>query len=663
MRMARMRAALGLSTALCLGSTVAIALYVRLTPLPRAAAAAPSRILGDKGAWVADVTAGTTTRLEVTLDQVPPNLIRAVVDVEDQAFFQHHGVNVRGTARALLADLTSGRIVQGGSSITQQLAKNLFLTNDRSLLRKFRELLYAMQLEMRYDKKQILQQYLNVIYLGDGITGVGAASWHYFGRPVGALDLAQAAMIAGLPRGPELYSPVRHPQQAKMRQLQVLRAMLKRGSITPEQMLAAWREPLVVAHTRTPRTAAPYFTDAVRRSLAVHLPDVALEQAGYSVQTGLNPELQHAVNLAIAHWIVPLPGLQVAVVVQNAQTGDILAYSGGRDYRTSPYDRVRALRQPGSSFKPFVYSAALQHGWTEARTVLSAPTTFVYGGGRSVHWRVHNYADAYAHRPIDMKTAISRSDNVYAVTANLAVGPDRVRDEARQLGLTHSMAPYPALALGVFPVTPLEMARAYATFANGGYLVAPRLFQTVTDASGRTVYRQPVQRIAALPPQIAAVTTDLLQAVMRPGGTGARVAGECPPGTAAKTGTTDTDAWMVGYNGQLVCAVWVGYDRNLPLGPIASHVPAHVFADTLAAGARLHLLGTATPLPPGVVRVAIDPLSSERATSACPRRELDLFVAGSEPTVACTAHPEPRRSLIEQALASLHRVFTWFKRH
>ncbi|MCY0869398.1 MAG: penicillin-binding transpeptidase domain-containing protein, partial [Firmicutes bacterium] len=217
----------------------------------------------------------------------------------------------------------------------------------------------------------------------------------------------------------------------------------------------------------------------------------------------------------------------------------------------------------------------------------------------------------------------------------------------------------PALALGVFAVTPLEMARAYGAFANGGYLVSPRLYQTVTDASGRAIYRQPVQRIAALSPQIAAVTTDLLQAVMRPGGTGARVASECPPGTAAKTGTTDTDAWMVGYSGEIVCAVWVGYDRNLPLGPIASHIPARIFADTLRASANLHLLGSAPPLPPGVVRVAIDPQSGLRATSQCPHREWDLFVAGSEPMVACSVHPEPRRSLLDQALASLRRAFTW----
>ncbi|MCY0870512.1 MAG: transglycosylase domain-containing protein, partial [Firmicutes bacterium] len=441
MRAAKMRVALGFATALGLGSAAAIALYVRLAPLPRAAAAVPSRILGDRGAWVADVNSGSAARLEVALDQVPPDLIHAVVDVEDQAFFSHHGINVRGISRALLANVTSGRVVQGGSSITQQLAKNLFLTNDRTVLRKFRELLYALQLETRYDKKQILQRYLNVIYLGDGVTGVGAAAWHYFGRPVGALDLAQCAMLAGLPRGPELYSPVRHPRAAKIRQLQVLRAMLRQGSITPRQMLTAWREPLAVARARTPRSVAPYFTDAVERALDDRLAGVELAQAGYSVQTGLNLELQRAVNAAITRWVRPLSGLQVAVVVQNAQTGDILAYSGGRDYRTSPYDRVRALRQPGSSFKPFVYSAALQHGWTETRTVMSAPTTFTYGDGRIAHWRVHNYADTYAHRPIDMKTAVSKSDNVYAVAANLAIGPERVQAEARQLGLAHTMEP------------------------------------------------------------------------------------------------------------------------------------------------------------------------------------------------------------------------------
>ena len=637
-----------------------LALYIRLAPLPAGALLNPSRVAAAGGSILGDLVAPGVTRTEVPLIQIPLWLQKATLAVEDNSFYEHRGLNARGIARALLADLAAGRVVQGGSTITQQLAKNLFLTNDRTLWRKAREVLYALMLEAHLSKPQILADYLNVIYYGDGAVGAGTAAEYYFGKPVGMLNLAESALLAGLPKGPSLYSPIAHPAAAKVRQHEVLQAMVHAGSLSPAAARAAFAQPLHFVHRRAPDTIAPYFMNAVSQEAQARfdMSQTNLYRSGMLLHTTLDPRLQQALNQSIAHAVADHPGLQAAGVAMDVHTGDILAYSGGRDYRTSPFDRVRGRRQPGSTFKPFVYAAALDRGATAAMHMRSEPRLFVYD--RTHLYRVHNFADDYAYADIDMKQALARSDNVFAVATNLRVHPWRVMQEAKMFGLPDNMKPYPSLALGVFPVSPLELARAYAVFANGGYLVTPRFIADIRNAAGQVVKQSAPLVLRVAQANTCYILTDMMQSVMKAGGTGYRVAHLIPGPVAAKTGTTDSDAWMAGYTPDTVCAVWVGYDDMRPLSSVEAHLAAPIFASVMRAAWLAHPQGAFTR-PGDITELSIDPETGQCATSACPAREMNAFVNGTEPTVACLAHPAPDTSLAARASGVLRAFFSWIR--
>lgn len=638
-------------------------LYLRLAPLPKNAAINPSRVVSYTGSWISDLAGVGVTRQQVSLEQVPRYLLNATIAVEDTSFYSHSGFNLKGIARAMLVNLGAGRVMQGGSTITQQLAKNLFLNGNRTIWRKIQEALYAMQLETHLSKNQILTDYLNIIYYGHGATGVGTAAHYFFGKPVQVLNLAESTMLAGLPKGPTLYSPFTHYSLAKERQRTVLQAMVHAGYITQAQAHQAFVMPLhFVVHRKPVEFFAPYFTDAVSYEAQheLHFTQDALYRGGYTIKTTLNPALQKAMDKAIATYIMPHLGLQVAAVALDTRTGSVLAYSGGRNYRTSPYDRVNAMRQPGSTFKPFVYATALDKGWTASMHMISEPRTIVYGTHSVYH--VHNFADEYSYGPIDMKQAIARSDNVFAVTANMAAGPALVEETARRFGLPDDMHPYPALALGVFPVSPLQMARAYAALDNGGYLVNPHTIAAVTDEQGHVLYEAQTKHLLVENPSTSFILTDMMQSVMKPGGTGYRVAKSLPGDIAAKTGTTDTDAWMVGYTPDVVCAVWVGYDQMRPINSVQAHLAAPIFAGVMQEAIKEHPQATFTA-PKTVTKVWIDPETGQKATSACPIRELDAFAVGTDPAATCMAHPEPTASLTERALNTIRSLFSWMHSH
>ncbi len=617
----------------------------------------PSRILAQDGQVIGQLS-DQPARIPVPLQDIPLSLQEATIAVEDASFYHHRGLNFKGIARALLADLRARRVVQGGSTITQQLAKNLFLSSDRTLGRKLQEALYALDLEWHFSKKQILTDYLNVIYYGDGATGIEAASELYFGHPVSQLDLAESTLLAGLPKGPSLYSPFTDRNAAKIRQREVLQAMVRVGYLTQSAAHAAFIAPLHFAHHQSQHSVAPYFMHAAAVSAenSLHLQNNALARGGLSIQSTLNLPLQNALDQAIAKYIPARSGLQVAAIVMDPATGAIKAYSGGTNYTESPYDRVHAQRQPGSVFKPFVFTAALDNGFTAAMHMKSAPTTFQYDGGRL--YTVHNFADDYTYGQIDMKEAVAHSDNVFAVSTNLRVGPDRVIDIAQRFGLSADMHPYPSLALGVFPESAYDLARAYAIFANGGFLVQPHYFTSIRDASGHAIYQPSAARLLVESPVTCCIITDMLQNVMQPGGTGYRVSHMIPGPIAAKTGTTDTDAWIVGYTHKTVCAVWVGYDRMRPIDGVQSHLAAPIFASVMKAAYAEEPQGSFVQ-PPGVTKMAIDPETGQRATPACPIVEQDVFATGTEPTSTCSVHPDPKSGLSQhfnQFLQSIWRL-------
>ncbi|MBX5436121.1 MAG: PBP1A family penicillin-binding protein [Alicyclobacillaceae bacterium] len=631
-----------LAVPLCAGfaGTTALIAVLKCAPLPTESLINPTVVEAGDGSTLAELSFQGAHQVHVPLGLIPRTLQEATIAVEDEHFYEHHAVNPAAIARALWVDVRHGRVVQGGSTITQQLAKNLFLSQDRTLTRKLLEVLYAIRLELHESKPAILEQYLNYVYYGHGAWGVGAASELYFNKPVQQLTLAEAAMLAGLPRGPAVYSPIDHFGNAKARQRVVLQRMVACGFITQAQADEAFRQPLAIAGKRLPRWRAPYFTvtavaEAERRFA---IPREQLYQGNYQITTSLDPVLQQAAERAI-HTTLPAGGsLQAALVALDPHTGAIRALVGGRDFATSPYNRVLATRQPGSTFKAILYATALGSGWTPAHQVDSEPTTFAYD--RVKRYAVHDFGGFYAHRPLTLREAVARSDNVYAVTANLEIGPQRVVDTARRMGITAALQPYPSLALGVFPVSPLELAAAYAVFANGGFQVQPYAVEEVR-AGDRQVYQTQPRLQRVLSPQIAFQVTDLLTSVLQPHGTGYPARAYLHAPAAAKTGTTDTDGWIVGYTPGIVCAVWVGYDDNRPLTTAEAHLAQTIWGKFMGTAQERVPSGWFSP-PDGLVKMAIDPLTGEIAGPNCPSREVDYFQKGTEPRLTCQLHQPPK---------------------
>lgn len=638
-------------------------LSLRMLPLPVQAAVNPTEIESDDGERLAEWTSnGLPADESVPLSRMPQALIDATVAVEDKDFYRDHAIDVRSTARALVVNVRHGSVVQGGSTITQQLAKNLFLSQDRTYSRKVREALFAVQLELHEPKNWILDRYLNVVYYGHGAYGVQAASQLYFNKSVDELNLAECAMLAGLPKGPSIYSPLSNMHEAKTRQHVVLQRMVQMGKLTQTQADAAYATPIHLATFHTPTVQAPYFTQTaiaeVKRQFGVT--DEALYRGDVKIKTTLDPLLQQAAERAIQTTLPKNGHLQAALIALDPHTGAIRAMVGGRNFRTSPFNRALAPRQPGSTFKGILYTAALERGWTPANQVESKLTTFVYGQDGDKQYTVHDYGDFYADRPLTLRQALARSDNVYAVHTNLAIGPEHVIETAREMGIQSPLKPYPSLALGVFAVTPLELARAYATLANGGSRVTPYTVKEVDTPTAS--YDAHPTATSVVSPDIAYQMTNLLTSVVERGGTGYAAHPYLQDVVAAKTGTTDTDAWMVGYTPNLVCAVWVGYDANQPVTVAEAHKAAPIWGKFMGTAQR-HMPYKWYQPAEGLTRIVLDPLSGKLATPLCRATEVDYFREGTEPLEACPLHqptPEDEEHEKSHRKKPHHKLFDWF---
>jgi penicillin-binding protein 1A len=527
-------------------------------------------IYADNGNRILAVLRGSQSRVLIRSAEISPWIKHAIIDVEDRRFEQHRGIDVRGMARALWADVLNKGVVQGGSTITQQYVKNAYVHNKRSIARKLREAALAWQLEQRWSKDKILTAYLNTIYFGNGAYGVQQASRTYFRHDAKKLTLPEAALLAGIPADPTLYDPVSHPGQAHARRLVVLRDMLGQGDIGPSQFRAAARAPLPAPQkVHLPGTEGPaqYFVNYVKQQLATKYPERKIYGGGLRVQTTIDLNLQRLARNAISKWLPDPNGPSAALVAMDTHTGSVLAMVGGSNYRRSQFNlAVQGERQPGSSFKPFVLATALQEGISTATTFESHPVV-LYAGG--TFWPVRNYEDQYLG-PIDLTTATIHSDNsVYAQLTRI-VGPPNIVRTAHALGIKSPLKSYFAIGLGAQAVNPLEMARAFASFANGGARIdgslfgnQPRAIVSVAEGKRQPKYNLPAPR-HQLRPEVAEQINSILQGVIREG-TGRHAA--LPDGrpAAGKTGTTENygDAWFVGYTPQLVAAVWVGYPNKL----------------------------------------------------------------------------------------------------
>lgn len=612
----------------------------RYGSLPAGAVPQSTQFLDADGHVIATQMGGVN-RQPVQLTDISPWLVKATLAIEDRRFYEHSGVDVRGLARAVWVDVRHLSKREGASTLTQQLARNLYLNHQRTWSRKFKEAWYAARLEQTYGKQEILQMYLNQIYYGHGAYGAEAAARLYFGKPARLLSLSESALLAGIPKGPRYYSPHLHPAEAEARRQTVLHAMLETKAITPEQAAGARKEkPAVRPLPEEPDRFAPYFADYVKRIAVERLgiDERLLNEGGLRITTTLDSNMQRAAEAAVRKGLPAQSQLQTALVAVDPRNGYIKAMVGGRSYKRNQYNRVfTTTRQPGSSFKPILYAAALErHVVTPATRFRSEPTIFYYDHNREIY-RPSNFNNRYFNAEINLRQAIAASDNVYAVNTIMQAGPEAVLEAARRLGITSKLKPVPSLALGTFPVSPFEMATAYSAFAGGGSLAHSLAILRITDQNGSVLYEAHPRSEQVMPPAVAYVTTRLLESVFERGGTGHRVAGRLTRPMAGKSGTTDSDAWFVGYTPELTAAVWVGYDRGRAITSSDAHRAAPIFADFMESALEGRA-PSAFEVPEGVVSVYIDPASGLLATPGCPKPVLETFLAGTEPTERCALH-------------------------
>lgn len=523
-------------------------------------------------------TFGAYKYKKVTLEEMPDNLKKAIIATEDKNFYSHLGFDPVALVRSSLSNIRAGHVVQGASTITQQLARILFLSTEKTFDRKIKELIIAYRLEKTLPKDKILEMYLNNIYLGEGAYGVSAASEIYFNKNVKTLNLAEAALIAGLPQAPSRYSPYQNMKYAKERRAMVLRRMVTMGYITSDEAAKAKNSSIKLNKNHRPYSLnkAPYFVNYVLKELdaKADLSEQEVTQGGYKVYTTLNYDFQKAaqdaVDINTKRWRLTKPYQQVALLSTDVVTGKILAYIGGKDYLESQFDRVtQSLRQPGSSFKPFVYATAMESGLSPRTIYEDIP--LVYG-----NWKPHNYGHKYRGR-ISLEKALAISSNVIAARLIRDIGVENVILMARRLGITTAIPNDPTIALGSGAVKLFEITNAYGVFANGGVKVEPYSVERVETATGKVIYQADTTSRKVLNTKTAVYMTAMLQGVIKHG-TG-RAANIGKP-TAGKTGTTDSyrDAWFIGYTPSVVTGVWVGNDNNTPTrGLTGGTVPATIW--------------------------------------------------------------------------------------
>jgi penicillin-binding protein 1A len=640
--------------ALLLGSAIGVAALWALAILPRSLppvsaleAFQPiqgSKIYDDNDELLTELH--VERRIFVPLARIPQTLKDAIIATEDRRFYSHWGVDPVGIARAVYQNYRRGRIVEGGSTITQQLTKVLFLTPDKSLERKLKEAILALELERRYPKTRILEMYLNQVYFGHGAYGVEAAARTYFGKSVGELTTQESALLAGLPRAPSTYSPFEHPNAARRRREVVLRRMAEFGALRDADSTRLAKTDLGLIPPERRRTTGQYFLEYVQQTLEAKYGADMVFKGGLRVYTTLNPTMQLAAEQALreglraleARTAKPRPGEhpEGAVVTVEPQTGHVKAIVGGYDFFRSEFNRaVQAKRQPGSAFKPFIYIAALESGLTPASRIEDAPVTYTIG---NTVWKPENY-DRKFRGPTTLQQALEESVNIVTVKLQERVGINRTIQVARRLGVASPLDLNLSLALGTSDVTLLELTSAYGVLANQGIWMPPTAVRYITDAQGKLLDEHAPDGREAVSPEVAYVITHMLRGVVERGtGQGAKALGRP---LAAKTGTTNdySNAWFIGFTPHLATGVWVGYDRPRSLGRDETGARAAV---PIWTAYMTRILGDSAredfPIPERVSLVPIDLDPSNE----CVRVVTMAFVRGTEPLISCG----PRRQAV-----------------
>ena len=577
------------------------------------------------------VTKGAARR-QLTFKDIPPVLVQAITSIEDRRFFDHHGLDIFGVGRALIRNAGEERIGQGGSSITQQLIKNTYLTPERTFRRKYAEAMLSFSLERRLSKQDIFALYCNEVYLGQrkvvGVRGVDQAARVYFGKDLQDLTLVEAATLAGMIQSPARYSPVRSPDETRMRRNTVLGTMVRDRHITLAQATTAAQEPLSLANFDPAReSSAPYFVDYANR---------AAPGGDKQLVTTIDLDLQSLAEQAIRKQLARLDETykargttpQVALVALDPKTGEVLAMVGGRNYAQSQLNRATdAKRQPGSVFKPFVYAAALESGISPLAKFTDAPREFTYDG--TAKYRPANFGGGFSMRELPMRDGLINSLNVVTVDVAMQTGLARTANIASDFGLPRP-EPFPALALGTTEVTPLQMAAAYAVFANGGRRIEPRIVKSSGD-------EQPGAQ--AIRTSTAFIVTNMLQGVIDHGTATRARALLKNTALAGKTGTS-RDGWFVGYTPNLVVAVWVGFDDNKQLGMTGGEAALPIWMEFMksAVDLRPELGGKSFAQPEDVAIVDVDSDTNQITMGSCPEHERVAILLSQQPTTECLRH-------------------------
>jgi len=615
-------------------------------------------------------------RVPLRLGDVPPAFLQAILATEDRQFYRHWGINSTSVLRAIRSNVLEGRIAEGASTITQQLAWNLFLDHRRTLGRKIREAILALRIERSFSKDEILEMYVNQIYFGEGAYGLEAAARRFCGVPAAALSLEQCALLAGLPGNPAAFSPRRHPEAAKRRRSIVLRSMLETGAIDEQTCERAMAAPIVVREAGGRGRLGAYFTEAVRRELAGRYGTERIYHGGLVVETTLDIDLQRVAEEALESQLSKIEGLilypylfgrgdemlasyglppqerlasplrlQGAVIAVDIATGAVRAMVGGRDFAESPFNRAtQAPRQSASTFKPFIYAEAIRQGYRSNDILVDEPTTFRLNDGRGTIYEIRNFDTREDYGPVTLRFALAKSINRPTARLLDAVGIRRVVALTRAMGLRGRVPAVISLAAGTAEATLIDLTSAFGAFGNHGILVQPYLIERVSDRYGHELERHALQSEQVLDERTAAIVTSMLETVFDFGtGYEARSALGLTGAAAGKTGTMDdyTDAWFVGYTPEIAVGVWVGFDWKIRIGGSTTATGAKAalpiwvsVVRAAQAGARLQDF----EIPLGLVPARTCLHSGALAGPHCPSPVEDLFIPGTEPGEICRRH-------------------------
>ncbi|GAW30009.1 transglycosylase domain-containing protein [Carboxydocella sp. ULO1] len=603
-----------------------------LPRLPQPQLPAATLITDHKGRVIGQIY--EQKRYPVKLKDISPYVLQAVIAAEDRDFYLHQGLDPAGIIRAIWHNLRAGRIVEGGSTISQQTVKNLFLSQERTWKRKLLEAWWVIQLEQQYTKDEILELYLNSVYFGEGAYGIEAAAQTYFGKRAKDLNLAESALLAATLKAPSRVNPWANLEATKKRQRYVLQQMVEMKVITPEQARQAEEQPLQIRKKqRAVSSLAPYFLDLVKQQAEKQVDQETLLAGGLKIETTLDAEIQQVVNDRVQTYLQKYPGLQVAVIVLENDSGAVRALTGGRDWWQSSYNRVLARRQPGSAFKSFLYALALEQGMQANSLYKCEPVNFQ-------GYQPQDYGrPGYHGRELTMAEAVWVSDNIIPVKILAQYGPEQLVKEAKKFGFTSPLPPVLSLALGSGEVTPWEMAAAYRVFPGKGQYIEPWYISRIVTGTGTNLWQGQPRRWQALGPELAFQLLDMMRGVTGPQGTAARISQIIRnQAVAGKTGTTqeNRDAWFAGFNSKYTVVVWLGYDLKGKGVGTGGKMAAPLWAEIVNSPA---LRGEMEFNVPGNIvkeKVCLD--SGQKAGPACERTAELAFEQGKEPQEYCALH-------------------------